>query len=118
MERESTAPLSPSSHLVERALSFIANKALTGIKPRDVASYLGVSRALADKRFRECNAGTIGNAIAKVQIEKIKELLTGKKMPIAKITFICGLPDENYAKRFFKKHTGMTMREWRLQNRS
>ena len=118
VERESTAPLAPSSHLVERALSFIANKALTGIKPRDVASYLGVSRALADRRFRECNAGTIGNAIAKVQIAKIKELLIDKKMPIAKITFICGLPDENYAKRLFKKHTGMTMREWRRQNQS
>ena len=117
VERESTAPLSPSSHLVERALSFIANQAITGIKPRDVASYLGVSRALADKRFRECNAGTIGNAIANVQIAKIKELLIGKKMPISKITYICGLHSENYAKRFFKKHTGISMREWRKRNR-
>ena len=118
VERESTAPIAPSSHLVERALRFIGEKACTGIHARDVVAHLGVSRALADRRFRECGIGTIGNAISKVRIEEVKRLLRETQMPIARITANCGFADENYAKRAFRKTTGTTMRAWRSSSRS
>lgn len=111
--RESTAPLAPSAHLVERALRFIEGNAFNGIRAHDVVTYLGVSRALADRRFRECAAGTIREAISKVRLAEVKRLLRETSMPIARITEQCGFADDNYAKRVFRKAEGMSMRNWR-----
>lgn len=111
--RESTAPLVPSAHLVERALRFIEGNAFNGIRAHDVVTYLGVSRALADRRFRECAAGTIREAISKVRLAEVKRLLRETSMPIARITEQCGFADDNYAKRVFRKAEGMSMRNWR-----
>ena len=114
--RESTAPMAPSAHLVERALRFIEGNALNGIRARDVVAHLGVSRALADRRFRECAAGTIREAIAKVRLENVKRLLSETSMPIARITEQCGFADANYAKRLFRNTEGMSMRTWRAKD--
>ena len=111
--RESTAPLAPSAHLVERALRFIEDNVRNGIRARDVVAYLGVSRALADRRFRECAAGTIREAIAKVRLAEVKRLLRETSMPIARITAQCGFAADNYAKRLFRDAEGLSMREWR-----
>ena len=100
---------------MEKALRYISENARFGIKARDVVAHLGVSRTLADRRFRECGAGTIGNAIAKEKTEMAKRLLSENTMSIARITSLCGFPDENYAKRLFRKQTGLTMRDWRKQ---
>ena len=117
VERESTAPIAPSSHLVERALHFIALNALGGISARDVIAHLGVSHTLAGRRFRECNAGTIGKAINNVKIDEVKRLLRETKMPISRITAQCGIASENYAKRLFRNMTGISMRDYRARNR-
>ena len=69
--------------------------------------------ALADRRFRECCAGTIREAITDVRLAAVKRLLRETEMPIARITAQCGFADENYAKRLFRQKTGQTMREWR-----
>ena len=111
--RESTAPLAPSASLIDRALRFIEGNALNGIRARDVAAHLGVSRALVDRRFRECSAGTIREAIAKVRLAEVKRLLRETSMPIARITAQCGFASDNYAKRLFRNAEGMSMREWR-----
>ena len=111
--RESTAPLTPSANLIERALRFIEDNALNGIRARDVVAHLGVSRALADRRFRECAAGTIREAIAKVRLAEVKRLLRETSMPIARITAQCGFASDNYAKRLFRNAEGTSMREWR-----
>ncbi len=111
--RESTAPLAPSANLIDRALRFIEDNAFNGIRARDVATHLKVSRALVDRRFRECAAGTIREAIAKVRLAEVKRLLRETSMPIARITEQCGFADDNYAKRLFRKAEGMSMRSWR-----
>ena len=114
--RESTNFTSPSAGLVERALRFIEDNAVSGIRARDVVAHLGVSRALADRRFRECASGTIGEAITKVRIAEVKRLLRETNMPIARITALCGFADDNYAKRLFRNTEGMAMRDWRRGN--
>ena len=97
------------------ALRYISENARFGIKAHDVVAHLGVSRTLADRRFKECGAGTIGSTIAKEKTEMTKRLLSENTMPIARITSLCRFHDENYAKRLFRKHTGLSMRDWRKQ---
>ena len=113
VERESTAPVVPAAHLIERALRYIAENACVGIRARDVAAALGVSRALADRRFREYADTTILSEINKVRLAKLKRLLRESRLSAAKAAALCGFPEPNYARRFFKRETGLTMVEFR-----
>lgn len=116
VERGSTANISPAAHLVDTAQTYIARNAVKGISVRDVVKHLGVSRRLADLRFRECTGKTILETIQEVKLEELKRILTISADTIKKITRSCGFNDEIHAKHLFKRKFGMTMREWRQQH--
>lgn len=116
VERESTAHVVPAKHLVDRARRFIAENATAGIRVGDVVSHLGVSRALADRRFKEFTHSTINEDICRARIAAAKRLLAETGLSIALVTERCGFAAPQYAKRLFKKETGVTMKEWRSQH--
>lgn len=113
VERESTRPISPATHLAEAAMTFIRRNALKGIRAADVSANLRASRRLCDLRFRECHGETMLEAILRIRFAELKRRLTSSKTPIGKITAACGFACESHAKRLFKKRFGMSMREWR-----
>ena len=116
VRRESTAELSLSGKLVQRALVYIRKNALKGISVTDVAAHLHVSRRLADLRFRELQGTTIGKTIISERLTEVKRLLRETKDPIDAIAVRCGYENPNYLKNLFKRRFAMTMREFR--NRS
>ena len=116
VRRESTAELSASGKLVQRALVYIRRNALKGISVTDVAAHLHVSRRLADLRFRELQGTTIGETIITERLTEVKRLLRETKDPIDAIAIRCGYENPNYLKNLFKRRFAMTMREFR--NRS
>lgn len=116
VRRESTAELSLSGKLVQRALVYIRKNALKGISVTDVAAHLHVSRRLADLRFRELQGTTIGKTIISERLTEVKRLLRETKDPIDAIAIRCGYENPNYLKNLFKRRFAMTMREFR--NRS
>ena len=116
VRRESTAELSLSGKLVQRALVYIRRNALKGISVTDVAAHLHVSRRLADLRFRELQGTTIGETIISERLMEVKRLLRETKDPIDAIAVRCGYENPNYLKNLFKRRFAMTMREFR--NRS
>jgi len=118
VERESTKPPAPAAFLIERALKFIAENAVKGIGPQDVAAHLGVSRTLLDLRFREMDTGTVGELIMKRRLAVLSAMLRKSKLSIGRLAEECGFSNAKYAKAVFKKRFGMTMREWRRQNHS
>ena len=113
VRRESTAELSPSGKLVQKALAFIRKNAVRGISVDDVARHLKVSRRLADLRFRELQGMTIGETIIDLRLAEVKRLLRSTKEPIDAIAASCGYENPNYLKNLFKKRFAMTMREFR-----
>ena len=118
VERESTKPPAPAAILIERALKFIAENAVKGIGPQDVAAHLGVSRTLLDLRFREMDTGTVGELIMKRRLAVLSAMLRKSKLSIGRLAEECGFSNAKYAKAVFKKRFGMTMREWRRRNQS
>ena len=118
VERESTKPPAPAAFLIERALKFIAENAIKGICPQDVAAHLGVSRTLLDLRFREMDTGTVGELIMKRRLAVLSAMLRKSKLSIGRLAEECGFSNAKYAKAVFKKRFGMTMREWRRRNQS
>ena len=107
-----------AAFLIDRALKFIAENAVKGIGPQDVAAHLGVSRTLLDLRFREMATGTVGELIMEKRLAALSAMLRKSKLPICKLAEECGFGNAKYAKAVFKKYFGMTMREYRRQNHS
>lgn len=113
IERESTAPISPASHLITAALDYIRQNATKAISTADVVRHLGVSRSLADLRFRQYQNTTIREAILRARLEEVKKRLVSTQLPAAKVARICGFTDIPHLQVVFKKRFGLPMGQWR-----
>ena len=117
VERESAVASAPAAHLLSRATAYIRKNAAKGIKVKDVAAFLGVSRRLADLRFQQFSGETINETITRHRLDAVKKFLATTNRPIKTISEECGYTDPSYLKVLFKRRFGCTMREWRRQNR-
>lgn len=111
--RETTRPLSPSGQLVHNALAFIDLHACEGIRVTDVVKHLGVSRALADLRFREVENRSILDTIIDRRLAEVVRLLFSTHYSITRISLVCGFKNPKHLKRLFKSRYGSSMREYR-----
>lgn len=117
VRRESTTEQSASGRLVQKALAYIDKHALQGIGVVDVVKHLKCSRRLADLRFRELQGRSILAAITERRLDEVKRRLAGTREKMDFIASECGYGNSTYLKNLFKKKFGMSMREWRNQNR-
>ena len=113
IRRGSAAPIAPAAQLVDQALAFIRRHALDGIGAADVIDHLGVSRRLADRRFREATGSSILETILKIRLKAVREKLTTTDAAIGLITEQCGFRSENYAKNLFRRRFGQSMSAYR-----
>ena len=113
VRRESTAELSISGKLVQKAVTYIRRHALEGIGVSDVVAHLKVSRRLADLRFRELQHTSIGEEITRIRLTEVQRLLRTTREPIDSIAAKCGYINPNYLKNLFRKRFSMSMREFR-----
>ena len=111
--RGSSVRVGAAFGIVRRALAFIDEKACSGIGVDDVARHLGVSRRLADLRFRESLGSTISDNIRNRRIREAKRLLTETDSPIANISIAVGISNVNHLKNIFLRHVGVSMRAFR-----
>lgn len=118
IERQSTKPISPVAQLVNRAESFIRENATKGISAADVAAELGVSRRLADLRFRQAAGKSILEAILDCRFDEMKRLLEVTDIPVGKIIASCGFKTVSNAKSLFRKRYGISMSEYRRQSKA
>lgn len=113
VERQSARPVAPAAALAERAATFIRRNATRGISSSDVAAHLGVSRSLADLRFRQTMGESMLEMILRLRLEAVKRKLRDTAMPIGQVTASCGFACPEHAKRLFKARFGCSMRDWR-----
>ena len=113
IRRESTAEVSTSGKLVQKALAYIRKHALEGIGVPDVVAHLKVSRRLADLRFRDLQHTSIGDEITRIRLAEVQRLLRSTKEPIDSIAAQCGYANPNYLKNLFRKRFSMSMRDFR-----
>jgi LacI family transcriptional regulator len=118
VQRESTAELSHAGQLVQKAVAYINRHALEGIVVNDVVRHLKCSRRLADLRFRELQGCTILDAITERRLDEVKHRLARTRDKMDAIASACGYRNPTYLKNLFKKQFGMSMSEWRNQNRT
>ena len=116
VERESARQTTPATALLRRANDYIVRNADKNIKAADVARHLGVSRSLLDLRFREANGRSTATFSAEARLANVKRRLRKTKQSIRSISRECGFANPNHLKNLFKRHYGMSMREYRMTN--
>jgi len=81
--------------------------------PEDLAENLNLSYSTLRKEFRNKEKQTLGNFINSVKVKKAQQLLKSKDLYIYEIAYEVGFQREETAMRVFKRHTGITMSEYR-----
>lgn len=89
------------------------SRSAAGISSADVAAHLGVSRTLADLRFRQVYGESMLSMILRLRLEAVKRKLTETALPIGRICASCGFRSDSRAKHLFKERFGVSMRQWR-----
>jgi len=116
VERESTGPLAPATHLIRDALEFIRQNATRNIRVADVVNHLHVSRSLADLRFREFQGETIRETITRIRLEEVKKRLLSTQIPVGKLARVCGFLNVSHLEVMFRRRYGLSMGRWRAAN--
>ena len=118
VERETTRQVTTSAHIVGKALTYINANATKGIGVPEVVHHLGCSRRLADLRFKENTGTTILKALTARRLAALKKLLRETDAPIHQAAKRSGFSCLKRLERLFRNNEGISMREWRTQNRS
>lgn len=113
VRRESTAEVSQSGRLVQRAVAFIDAHATEGVGVKDVVAHLGCSRRLADLRFRQLQGRTILDALTERRLEAVRERILTTRDTLDSIAADCGFGSSNYLKNLFKRRFSMSMSAFR-----
>ena len=82
-----------------------------------VAGYVNLSPNHFSTVFSQEAGETFIEYLTGVRIRKAKELLVNSSLRSAEITFEVGYSDPHYFSYIFKKHTGMSPREYRMAER-
>lgn len=113
VERESTASLSPATHLIQSALEFIRQNVRRNITPGDVVRHLKVSASLANLRFREFQGKSIGETIQEARLNEACRALSMTGLPVRKVAKLCGFPNASHFGALFRRRLGMSPGQWR-----
>lgn len=112
VSRSSTRPVFTTEKIVQIGVNFIRNNYGKKITVLSVARAMGVSRRLAELRFRECMGTSIGATIAATRIKHVQQFLKTSRLSMAEIAKGCGFANANYLSVAFKRLTGSTPRAW------
>lgn len=113
-----TNPVSNAGRLVQRALAFIRTHAAEAIKPRDVTTYLKVSRSLADLRFRELQGESIGACILRYRLEEVRRRILATDDTLANIAADCSFSKFARLNQAFKAAYGCSLHDCRARRES
>ena len=113
IRRESTAPVAPITHLVDEALRYIRRNATSALRVDDVVRHLGVSRRLADLRFRESGELSLARVITNARLDEVAKRLKESDAPIGKIASACSFENLQHLANAFRRRFGMSMSAYR-----
>lgn len=111
--RESTQLISPTAGLIERLKAQILAEATNGAKVADIVRKVGVSRRLAELRFREVEGQTLAEALAHRRLEEAARLIRTSKRTFRQIAADCGFSDAKHLTHRFTEAFGVPPRDFR-----
>ncbi|HCB95389.1 MAG: helix-turn-helix domain-containing protein [Monoglobaceae bacterium] len=92
---------------------YIENNYNKNISISELAKNSGYSVVHFINKFKSIYGCTPGQYLSDIRLRKAKELLACSYNTSKEVAFMCGFNDELYFIRFFKKHMGITPKEFR-----
>ena len=111
--RKSTDIFAIEDPKVAKAMSFISEHAVDGIKVRDVVNAVAVSASGLEHRFKSILGYTIRASIRRVQLERARRLITNTTLPLKQIASNTGFKSVQHLTTLFGKAFGHPPAEYR-----
>jgi len=105
------------SAAADALLTFVQNNYMRDITIRDVAQGCACSESTVSHLFKQHTGLPIMKYIAALRMEQAEKLLRSSNLPVSTVAQMCGFSNVNYFPTAFKKHTGITPTEYRLQRK-
>ena len=111
--RQSTDVLAIQDPDIVSALRFMRQNATRNIRVDDVVRATVVSRRVLEKKFRLTMKRSLYREIRRIRVSHIVELLVSTEMSITEISSKAGFEGVEHIARYFRKETGLSLREYR-----
>jgi LacI family transcriptional regulator len=111
--RQSTDVLAIDEPKVAKAMTFIQEHALEGIKVPDVVEAAAVSRSGLETRFAKTLGYTIRTAIRQVQLERARRLISDTNVPLKQVASDAGFRSVQHMTTLFGKAFGRSPAKYR-----
>lgn len=112
-QRQSTDVLAIDDPELAVAVRFIRENATSGINVNDVLRVVPLSRRVFENRFRKLIGRSPHEEIARLRIEKAKQLLTETDLKLTKVAELSGFQHDEYLTVAFKKLVGIPPSQFR-----
>ncbi|SFM26586.1 two-component system, response regulator YesN [Gracilibacillus orientalis] len=104
-----------SQDKIVKAKQFIANNYHKQINLMDVSAYTELSTNYVSNLFHEATGSTFIDYLTEIRIKKAKQLLQTNNATLKEISYDIGYKDPNYFSRVFKKHVGLSPKQYQSQ---
>jgi LacI family transcriptional regulator len=111
--RRSTDVMVTGDLVVSKAVLFIRHEAYRRIGVREVLREVGASRSHLDRRFRAATGRTIHDEIARVRLQRVKQLLETTDLSLSQIADRAGFRHAEYMSYAFTRAEGLSPRAYR-----
>lgn len=111
---EAQSGMSRSAEYAERASEFIRYNFQNGIRPSDVAGYIGVTEKYLCRLFRTQYQMTPERYLSTCRYDKARRLLRTTSLDIKRISALCGFDDPTYFARWFRRVNGSSATDYRV----
>ncbi len=101
------------SDVVFKAMEYIRQNYDRKLSLDDIAQHVYLSRSYLSSLFREEAGQTLFSYINQVRVEKSKLFLMDPSISLAEAAALCGFEDQSYFTKVFRKHTGLSPKQYR-----
>ena len=102
---------------VEQCKQYIARNIFRKIKVSDIAQFLNLNPIYMERVFKRSEGITIGTYIQRAKVARAQNLLKYSDRSLPEISDYLCFSSQSYFGQIFKKVTGMTPREYQLENK-
>jgi len=99
--------------LAATILRLIRERACTGIRIDDIASMVGASRSVIQRRFRSAFGRSMNDALVQHRLNAAKTFLLETELPLIEIAERCGFRHQEYMGAVFKSYLKQTPAQFR-----
>ncbi|MHB0998834.1 MAG: helix-turn-helix domain-containing protein [Armatimonadota bacterium] len=108
----------PSSVLLGAALKYMQDNLHEDLTRDDVANVACLSPSHFSRVVKQTFSHSFTDLLAKMRVEKARELLTITEKSLIQICLECGFSDQSYFTKVFQKYTGRTPGEYRRSKKT